>query len=183
MPPIDFHRSDHAVQVDGEAGHAASADAGLQVGVELEKLFFEGGQIHVVCVVFLEDTKDLLLDLTVGGALEGYPDIVVAVLHFQGREVLEVLGELAVVIVADVEIRENLYQAGADLAQAGFLAFCAVVCDDACDRCLDGGLIGEESFGIAVIFLIDLRLFRRLGIGGILEGGRRLGDCGPLSSN
>ena len=98
MPPIDFHRSDHAVQVDGEAGHAASADAGLQVGIELEKLFLEGRQVHVVCVVLLEYAENLLLDLTVRGALEGYPDIVVAVLHFQGREVLEVFGELTVVI-------------------------------------------------------------------------------------
>ena len=126
MPPTDLDGTDHAVQVDGEAGDAASADAGLQVGIELEKLFLEGGQIHVVCAVLLEDAKDLLLDLTVGGTVEGDPHGVVAVLDLEGREVLEVLGELAVMIVSDVEVREDLDQAGADLAQAGLFALLTI---------------------------------------------------------
>ena len=49
-------------------------------------------------------------------------------------------------IVSDVEVREDLDQAGADLAQAGFFALCAVVSDDADDRGLDSLLIGEGAF-------------------------------------
>ena len=124
----------------------ASADAGLQVGVELKEFLFERGEIHVVGVVLLEDAKDLLLDLTVGGTVEGDPHGVVAVLDLEGREVLEVLGELAVMIVSDVEVREDLDQAGADLAQAGLFALGAVVGDDIDNRSLDGLLIGEGAF-------------------------------------
>ena len=134
MPAVDLYGADHAVEVYGEAGDAASADAGFQVGVELEELLLEGGQIHVVRVVLFEDPQDLLFDLAVGGAVEGDPDGVVAVLDLQGREVLEVFGELAVVIVSDVEVGEDLDQTGADLAQAGLLALSAVVGDDADDR-------------------------------------------------
>ena len=96
--------------------------------------------------MLLEDAKDLLLDLTVGGTVEGDPHGVVAVLDLEGREVLEVLGELAVMIVSDVEVREDLDQAGADLAQAGLFALGAVVGDDVDDRGLDGLLIGEGAF-------------------------------------
>ena len=175
MPPIDFHRSDHAVQVDGEAGHAASADAGLQVGIELEKLFLEGGQIHVVCAVLLEDAKDLLLDLTVGGTVEGDPDGVVAVLDLETREIFEVFGELAVMVVSDVKIREYFDQTGADLAKACFFALRVIVSDDADDGGLDGLLICEGGFGIAVVILVQVGFLLRFGKG-IGSRGTRGGD-------
>ena len=122
MSSVDLHRPDHAVEIYGESCHAAPADTGFQVGVEFEEFLFECGEIHIIGVMLFKDAQDLLLDLAVGGTVEGDPDRVVAVLHLQGREVLEVLGEFAVVIVADVEIGEDLDQTGADLAEAGLLA-------------------------------------------------------------
>ena len=104
MPSVDFYGTDHAVKVDGKARDAAAADAGFEVGIELEKLFLEGRQVHVVCVVLLEYAEDLLLDLTVSGTVEGDPDSVVPVLYLEGREVLKVFGEFAVVVVPDVKI-------------------------------------------------------------------------------
>ena len=133
MPSVDFHRPDHAVEIHGESCHAAPADTGLQVGIEFQQLLFERRQIHVIGVVLFKDAEDLLLDLAVGRTVEGDPDRAVAVLYLQGREILEVLGELAVVIIADVEIREDLDQTGPDLAKARLLALRVVVCDNAHD--------------------------------------------------
>ena len=124
--------------------------------------------------MLFKDAQDLLLDLAVGGTVEGDPDRVVAVLHLQGREVLEVLGEFAVVIVADVEIGEDLDQTGADLAEAGLLALCVIVCDDADNGSLDRGLVCKGSLGIAVKILIGIRFLLDL------CRGRRgfIGSCG-----
>ena len=165
VPPVDFYRADHAVKVDGKAGDTAAADAGFEVGIELEKLFFEGRHIHVVCAVLLKYAKDLLFDLAVSGAVEGDPDGVVAVLDLEGREVLEVFGELAVVIVSDVKIRKDLDQAGADLAQACLFAFCVVVRDDADDGGLDGLLICEGGLGITVVILVQVGILLCFGNG------------------
>ena len=86
-------------------------------------------------------------------------------------------------VIADVEIREDLDQAGTDLTKACLLAFSVVVCDDAHNSRLDGGLVGEGRLGIAVKILVDFRFLLYLGRRGrSFIGSRGLRDRGSFSS-
>ena len=144
MTAIDPDGGDHTIEVDRETCHAALSDRCIQSLVDLLQFFFQCADVHVICVVIFKDLEDLALDVRVGRTAQGDPDRVVAVFNGQGAEILEKLRELAVVIIADVEIREDLDKARTDLTEAGFLALSVVVLDHLDDRGFDDLRRGKE---------------------------------------
>ena len=107
MPAIDLDRGDHAVEVDGEACHAAFADRGVQLVIDLFQFFFQGRDVNIVRMMVFKNLQDLALDIGVRGAAQGDPDCVVPVFDRQRREILEKLRKLAVVIIADIQNPER----------------------------------------------------------------------------
>lgn len=59
MPSVDLYGGNHAVEIDGEAGHTALADCGIQLVVDLLQFFFQGCDVNIVCVVVFEYFQDL----------------------------------------------------------------------------------------------------------------------------
>ena len=111
---VDLHGVDHAVQVDVESRHATLADRGAQVRVHILQLRVQSVDVDLALAVPLENAVDLRLDLAVRAALQCDPDGVVAVRDGQGLEVAQELRQLAVVVVADIEVGEDLRH-GAEL--------------------------------------------------------------------
>lgn len=138
MPAVDLDGRDHAVEVDGEACHTALADGGIELVVYLLEFFFQGRDIDVICLMLLENLQDLALYIRVGRAAQRDPHCIVPVFDRERGKVLEELRKFAVVVVADIEIGEDLHKAGADLAQTGLFAFGVIVLDHLDDRGLNG---------------------------------------------
>ena len=53
MPSVDLYGGNHAVEIDGETGHTAFADCGIQLVVDLLQFLFKGSDVNIVCAVIL----------------------------------------------------------------------------------------------------------------------------------
>ena len=174
MPAVHLHGGDHAVEIDREARHTALADGGIQFIVHLLQLLFQSGDIDIICVMAFEDLQNLALDVGIGGTAQRDPYGAVAVFDRERGEILEELGQFAVVIIADVKIRKDLDKTGADLAKAGLFALRIVVLDHFDDRGLYGLGRSKELFvadGL-LIYAVPARAVIDIGIcaGGIGRG-------------
>ena len=140
-------------------------DGGIEFVVDLAEFFFQRADIHVIGVMAFENTKDLALNVRVRGTAQGYPDGIVAVFDQQRGKILEKLGQFAVVVIADIEIGENLDKAGADLTQTGLFSLRAVVLDHLHDRCLDCLRRCEENLVFSLLLAaVPVTVFTEEGI-------------------